>query len=116
MPATFQKTLDKTLDNIPNNFNFLDDILIVTEGTILKHKSDINLTLQLLDKENLAKKLEKCKFARSNITWLGYNITQNGHLSEHEKNRIHTKIRTTQNTQTNLLPYGLNTSTNQTHP
>ena len=28
MPAIFQKTIDKTLENIPNKFNFLEDILI----------------------------------------------------------------------------------------
>ena len=32
MTATFQKTLDKTLENIDNKFNFLDDILIITKG------------------------------------------------------------------------------------
>ena len=41
MPAIFQKTFDKTLENIPNKFNFLDDILIITKGTIADHVSDI---------------------------------------------------------------------------
>ena len=79
MPATFQKTIDKTLENIPNKFNFLDDILLITKSTLSDHNSDIKLILnKRLDEENLAIKLEKCKFAKLNITWLGYNITQSG--------------------------------------
>ena len=78
MPATFQKTLDKTLENIDNKFNFLDDILIITKGSILDHEHDIYKVLSRLDKENLAIKLEKCEFSKSSITWLGYKITQSG--------------------------------------
>ena len=84
MPAIFQKTIDKTLENIPNKFNFLDDILIITKGTITDHVSDIKLILKGLDEENLAIKLEKCEFAKQNITWLGYNITQSG-ISPNDK-------------------------------
>ena len=67
MPATFQKTINKTLENIPNNFNFLNDILIITKGTIADHISDIKLILKRLDEENLAIKLEKCNFAKLNV-------------------------------------------------
>ena len=76
MPATFQKTLDKTLENIDNKFNFLDDILIITKDSTLDHELDIYKILSRLDKENLDIKLEKCEFAKSSITWLGYKITQ----------------------------------------
>ena len=78
MPATFQKTLEKTLENINNKFNFLDDILIITKGSTLDHEQDIYKVLSRLDKENLAIKLEKCEFSKSSITWLGYKITQSG--------------------------------------
>ena len=85
MPATFQKTIDKTLKNIPNKFNLLDDILKITKGTIADHESDIKLILKRLDHENLAIKLEKCEFAKLNITWLGYNITQSGTSPNNKK-------------------------------
>ena len=78
MPATFEKTIEKTLENIPNKFNFLVDILIITRGTLSDHKSYIKFILKRLDEENLAIKLEKCEFAWLNISWLGYNITQSG--------------------------------------
>ena len=78
MPATFQKTLDKTLENIDNKFNFLDDILIITQGTPIDHDLDIDRVLSRLDKENLEIKLEKCEIAKPTKTWLGYKITQTG--------------------------------------
>ena len=78
MPATFQKTLEKTLENIDNKFNFLDGILIITKGSPHDHELDIHKVLSRLDKENLAIKLEKCEFAKSSIIWLGYKIAQSG--------------------------------------
>ena len=78
MPATFQKTLDKTLENIDNKLNFLDDIIIITKGYPHDHELDIHKVLSRLDKETLAIKLENCEFAKSSIIWLGYKITQSG--------------------------------------
>ena len=78
MPAIFQKSLDKTLENIQNKFNILDDILIITKGSHSDHETDIDRVISRFDKENLAIKLENCEFAESNITWLGYKVTQTG--------------------------------------
>ena len=89
MPATFQKTLDKTLENIDKKFDFLDDILIITKGSTLDHELDIYKVLSRHDKENLAIKLEKCEFAKSSITWLGYKITQSGISPTVKKDRLH---------------------------
>ena len=38
MPATFQKTIDKTLEGIHSSFAFLDDILVITKGSIRDHE------------------------------------------------------------------------------
>ena len=38
MPATFQKIVDKTLEGIASKFAFLDDILVITKGTIPEHE------------------------------------------------------------------------------
>ena len=78
MPATFQKTIDVTLRNCHNEFAFLDDILVITKGNITDHEKELDKILYLLDKENLAIKLQKCEFAKKQITWLGYEITLTG--------------------------------------
>ena len=66
MPATFQKTIDKTLEGIHSKFAFLDDILIITKGSLNEHlngnEHEKDKVLNLLEKENLAIKLQKCEF------------------------------------------------------
>ena len=64
MPATFQKTIDVTLRNCHNKFAFLDDILVITKGNITDHEKELDKILYVLDKENLAIKLQKCEFAK----------------------------------------------------
>ena len=78
MPATFQKTIDKTLEDISSKFAFLDDILVTTKGTIKEHESELDKILQKLDAEALAISLQKCEFAKNTIEWLGFTITHTG--------------------------------------
>ena len=40
MPATFQKTIDKTLEGRHSKFAFLDDILVITKGSIRDHEKN----------------------------------------------------------------------------
>ena len=53
-PAGFQKTIDKTLEGISSKFAFLDDILVITKGTIKEHELNLDKILQKLDAEGLA--------------------------------------------------------------
>ena len=55
MPATFQKTIDKTLENINYKFAILDDILIITKASLNQQEKEMDEVLNLLDRENLAK-------------------------------------------------------------
>ena len=58
MPATFQKTIDKTLHDIKIKFAYLDDILIVTKGTLEDHEKELDKIMQRLNDENLAINLQ----------------------------------------------------------
>ena len=78
MPTTFQKTIDKTLEGISSKFAFLDDILVITKGTIKEHESELDKILQKLDAEGLAISLQKCEFAKSTFELLGFIITPTG--------------------------------------
>ena len=75
MLATFQKTINKTLEGITSKFAFLYGILIITKGSKNEHENELDKLLENLDKENLAINLKKCKFAKSTIEWLGFKIT-----------------------------------------
>ena len=68
MPAEFQKAVDLTLTNCNNTYAYLDDILIVTKGTIETHR-------QKLDEKNLAISLDRCKFACKQVEWLGFSLS-----------------------------------------
>ena len=78
MPAEFQKAMDYTLIGLENTYCFLDDILIVSKGSLIDHKNYVKKCLQRLDDENLRINLPKCHFGKLEIDWLGYHISQEG--------------------------------------
>ena len=78
MPATLQKTIDKTLEGITSKFAFLDDILVLTKGNTKEHELELDKILQKLNTEGLAISLQKCEFAKNTIEWLGFTITPTG--------------------------------------
>ena len=78
LPATFQKMMDTTLDGLDSTNAFLDNIIIITKGTIEKHEEEIDKTLNRLNEENLAINLHKCEFGLNEIIWLGYKINAEG--------------------------------------
>ena len=78
MPAEFQKAMDYTLIGLRNTFCFLDDILIVSEVSEEDHFRLVVNCLKKLEADNLRINLPKCHFAKQEISWLGYNITQSG--------------------------------------
>ena len=78
MPATFQKTIDKTLQNIKTKFAYLDEILVITKGNLQDHETELDKIMKQLNEENLAIYLQKGEFAKPEITWLGFKVTPNG--------------------------------------
>ena len=59
---------------------FLDDILIVSKGSLNEHKGFVMKCLQRLDDEKLRINLPKCHFGKLKIDWLGCHISQSGLL------------------------------------
>ena len=78
IPATFQKNMDFTLTNITSEHAFLEDIIIITKGSLFNHEAALDKALKRLDKENLVLSLHKCEFAVTKITCLGYKIHPEG--------------------------------------
>ena len=60
MMKEFQKAMDNTVQRIQGVFCFLDDILIVSKGSVTKHKELFDNVLSRLEKEGFALKLSKC--------------------------------------------------------
>ena len=78
MPTEFQKTMDCTLQGLEGVICYLYDILIVTKGNIQDHNELIERVMQRLDAEGWALKLSNCEFSVNQLTWLGYDINEDG--------------------------------------
>ena len=76
MPAEFQKAMGCTLIGLKNTFCFLDDILFMSKGSEEDHFQLVLDCLKKLDADNLRINLPKCHFAKKEMSWLGYDITQ----------------------------------------
>ena len=74
MPAEFQKVID----NLLKDKAFIDDILIASKGTKIEHIALVEKILKKLDVSNVALKLRKCEFAKTECEWLGYRIGESG--------------------------------------
>ena len=77
-PAEFQKAMDYTLIGLINTFCLLDDILIVSKGSLEDHRCYAMNCLKRLDDENLRINLPNCHFGKLEIDWLGYHISLSG--------------------------------------
>ena len=63
---------------LKNTYCFLEDILIVSKGSLEEHKSYVMNCLKRLDDKNLRINLPKCHFGKLEIDWLGYHVSQSG--------------------------------------
>ena len=85
MPAEFQKAIDLTLNKEKDTFAFLDDTLIISHGTKDDHMNKLKRILDKLDAENMAISLDKSKFGRKQVEWLGYVIHEYGTIPMQKK-------------------------------
>ena len=74
MPTEFQKAIELTLPNCKNTYAYLEDILIITKGSVEKHKGTLEKLLHKLDEKNLAISLDKSKFVCKQIEWREFHI------------------------------------------
>ena len=85
MPNEFQKAMDSTLLNLLQTFCFIDDVLIVSRGSITEHNALVEAAIKRLEEEGFSLKLEKCEFSVKSIDWLGYTIDETGYKPIHSK-------------------------------
>ena len=78
MPTEFHRIMVLTLAGISNTFAFIDDILVVTNGTEEEHMLKVKEVLTRLNEANNSLKLQKCTFAAKSIELVGYKLTQEG--------------------------------------
>lgn len=85
-PSTFQNLMNEVFKEYLRKFIlvFFDDILIFSK-TLSEHLSQLELTLQLLQKHNLYAKRTKCVFAKHKVEYLGHLVSSQGVSAEASK-------------------------------
>lgn len=88
-PSTFQKLMtQEVLAGFINDFVqvYLDDIIIYSQNH-KDHLVHLRRVMERLQQHDLKCGLEKCKFGKNNLAYLGYNITISG--NEPQKGHLH---------------------------
>ena len=70
--------LHHLLREFPQDNAFIDDILIASKGTKIEHIALVEKILKKLDVSNIALKLRKCEFAKTECEWLEFRIGESG--------------------------------------
>ena len=86
-PTVFQEHIDKLLE-----FNWLDDIICVTNGSIDDDERELREKLSKLEKAGFRASEKKTEMFKKGLTWLGYNINQNGVKPIKDKTEAITKL------------------------
>ena len=75
--ASWQKLLDHILKDVDNTYVYLDDILCFGKNKE-DHDATLNEVFKKLAENNMSLSLEKCIFGKSEVEYLGYNVTPSG--------------------------------------
>jgi hypothetical protein len=77
-PETFQRAMEILRRQLSNSFFvYLDDIILCSYGEA-EHLADIKEFLKAVIKHNIKLRLDKCKFARPEVKYLGFIIGEYG--------------------------------------
>lgn len=76
-PRTFQKTMNRILEDLDFVKIYLDDILIHSKN-IYEHLDHLNTVLRKLQEANASINFEKSKFGEKEVTYLGNIINKDG--------------------------------------
>ena len=77
-PATFQRMINRVIQDIPNCTAYIDDIVVYSD-TWQDHVRQICMLFDNLSKANLTVNLVKSQFCKSSVTYLGH-IVGCGHV------------------------------------
>ena len=73
---------------------YLDDLLILSNGTYDDHLSKIDTVLQRLQQAGLKTRAKKCAFAMPELEYLGYHVSRKGIKPLYKKVQAMLKIQT----------------------
>ena len=77
-PDIFQAVMQDLLGDLEFVRVYIDDILITSMDTFEDHMNKLNQVLKCLSQASFRCNINKCKFARSELEYLGYWLTRDG--------------------------------------
>ncbi|XP_060810186.1 uncharacterized protein LOC132904273 [Amyelois transitella] len=97
--ATFQRLMDRFKSNLPGVtlIAYLDDLLVLSEGSLEKHLADLQIVFDRLKMFNLLVNREKSRFARDSVKFLGHVIVPGGIHVDPDKTAAITNMNIPQN-------------------
>ena len=85
-PATFQRLMEMCMGemNLKEGLVYLDDVIIFS-ATFEEHLERLQAVFSRLQEHNLKLKASKCEFMKSQVTYLGHIVSQEGIQTDPEK-------------------------------
>ena len=77
-PDIFQEKMSSLADHLEHAQVYLDDLLVLTNGSFDDHLSKLGKVLELLSQEGLKCNADKCSFGAKEVEYLGYLLTRDG--------------------------------------
>lgn len=95
-PGAFQRIMDQLCAGIDGAKAYIDDIMLASKS-VDEHKINLERLLQRIDEFGFRLKFEKCKFFKSEITYLGQVIDKHGTKPEPDKIKAIQHLKTPEN-------------------
>ena len=73
----FTEVVRRLLENCPGQLNMTDDILVFG-STPEEHDTNLLKVLEILDQSGIVLNSEKCEIGKTDITFFGLRLTENG--------------------------------------
>ena len=77
-PDIFQSIMDDILGDLQFVRVYIDDILIISDGTYDDHMSKLDIVLSRVEQAGFRANVRKCFFAEDELEYLGYLLTRTG--------------------------------------
>jgi putative transposase len=77
-PDIFQEVMTKMFVDLEYTSVYIDDILVISDGSFEDHLIKVQKVLQRLEQKGFRANLRKCFFAKPSVDYLGYHITRQG--------------------------------------
>jgi len=81
----FQKFLESVLQGLENCFNYIDDVCLISFGSLERHNVLVRRALDRFRQEKLFVKKSKCKLFRLETDFLGFHISEAGVSTQEKK-------------------------------